>query len=162
MPVLNSVWWRTCVLFRTRPSTGNKIYFSSEMQCTWEEYLWNVSGGVFFLRFFPSFVMVGMPHHLCTDKDQIDLWEAGMQKAEQAVAAKLEKELPAATNWPLQLIPNSPACCCVILTFASTNTKPFRESFPAIHVNKVILVFSWKFLQIFNLIVFVYSKLSPR
>ena len=33
------------------------------MQCTWEEYLWNVSGGCFF-RLLPSFVMVGITHHL--------------------------------------------------------------------------------------------------
>lgn len=54
------------------------------MQCTWEEYLWNVSVGCFF-RLLPSFVMVGITHHLDRySKRRIDLRGAGMRRAEQA------------------------------------------------------------------------------
>lgn len=93
------------------------------MQCTWEEYLWNVSGGCFF-RLLPSFVMVGITHHLW----QISIgsicdW-AGMQRAEQAERAQHDSaawfdlyslyfaaSLVVVSSWHLHLKWQAPVLC---------------------------------------------------
>lgn len=79
---LSPVWWRTCVLFQTWHCTDNPVF---QQRCN--VFGRNISGMSvvgFFPHWLPSFVMVGIPHHLFTDKDQIDLWETGMQRAEKA------------------------------------------------------------------------------
>lgn len=99
------------------------------MQCTWEEYLWNVSAGCFF-PFAPIF---------CDGRNYSPPWQisVGSIREEQECGERNKPREPSGCKaqhdcclmvWPLQLLLYSSTCCCLILTFALEETSPSHRS----------------------------------